>query len=69
MSEKFNTLKLKRIENSIRALDVSRATGIHPSTLSLIENGWKKASPETEKQIAEAIEQLSSLRRGGSQNE
>jgi transcriptional regulator with XRE-family HTH domain len=32
--------KLERVRQNLKALEVARKAGLHPSKLSLIENGW-----------------------------
>jgi transcriptional regulator with XRE-family HTH domain len=39
-------LKLARIERGMKQLELSRLSGINPTRLSKIENGWVEVRPE-----------------------
>lgn len=51
-------LKRCRLEAGLRQLEICAITGIQPSRLSLLENGWLAVPPELERRIREAIELL-----------
>jgi hypothetical protein len=48
-------LKIARIRQGRRQLDLARTTGIHATRLSKIENGWEKPQPEERRTILTAL--------------
>jgi len=52
-------LKILRIRAGLKQLEVAQAVGIHPTALSLIENGWRPLTRELAARITAAIEELS----------
>jgi transcriptional regulator with XRE-family HTH domain len=53
-------LKIERQRNKVRQLDITRRTGISPTRISKIENGWEAAPPDIEAAIRSAIRDLAS---------
>jgi len=58
-------IKLRRMRHGIRQIELAQRLGIAPSTLSLIENGWKPVTDERAQEIASAIDGLASAQAGG----
>lgn len=48
-------LKIARIRQGRKQLDLARSTGIHATRLSKIENGWERPRPDELKRIAAAL--------------
>ena len=55
-------LKLKRVSARIKQLELARRLGVSPTTLSLIENGWREASPELVERILAALSSMAEER-------
>ena len=51
-------LKILRIRAGLKQLEVAQKVGMHPTALSLIENGWRPLTPELAERIIAAIEEL-----------
>ena len=52
MTSKLNPLKLARLEQGLSQWAVARETGIHQSTISLYEQGYKDPKPEHKETLA-----------------
>lgn len=52
---KGKDLKILRIQNDKKAIDVCLAAGISPSKLSLIERGYKECPKELYEKLVEII--------------
>jgi transcriptional regulator with XRE-family HTH domain len=48
-------LKIERTKRGIKSIWIAKATGIHPSRLSRIENGWDEPRKEEYEAIAKAL--------------
>ena len=55
-------LKILRIRAGLKQLEVAQKVGMHPTALSLIENGWRPLTPELAERIIAAIEELKDAR-------
>jgi transcriptional regulator with XRE-family HTH domain len=49
------TIKIARIRHGCKQLEVARQTGINPTRLSKIENGWMEPRPEEVAAICAAL--------------
>ncbi len=54
--------KLRRIESNLKALEVARKTGLPPSRLSLIENGWVNPTSAEIEKLRKAIPNLDEVK-------
>lgn len=52
---KITRMKKIRLEQGLSQIDISRLTGLHPSTISLIETGRLRPTERQEKVIATAL--------------
>ncbi len=50
--------KLARVQSNLKALEVARKSGLAPSRLSLIENGWVDPTPREIAKLRKAIPNL-----------
>jgi transcriptional regulator with XRE-family HTH domain len=55
MSSKLNPLKLTRMEKGLSQWEIAKETGIHQSTISLYERGYKDPKPEHKEILAKAL--------------
>jgi len=55
MSSKLNPLKLTRMEKGLSQWAVAKETGIHQSTISLYERGYKEPTPDHKVILAKAL--------------
>lgn len=52
----MSELKKQRLLKGLTQIHVSKKTGIHHSTLSLIENGWQKPTADQILRLVKALE-------------
>ena len=50
-----SSLKVVRVGKGVKAIALAKATGIHPSRISQIENGWVEPKREEKRAIAKAM--------------
>lgn len=58
----LTVFKLARIESNLKALEVARKSGLNPSRLSLIENGWVAPTPAEIQKLRKAIPNLGEVK-------
>lgn len=54
MTNQAFRLRMLRLSNKLQASAVSKQSGIHQSTLSRVENGWRLLTPNQAESLIEA---------------
>ncbi len=55
MKRPVSPVRLRRVERGERAVEVAMRAALHPSRLSVIENGWVSPRPDELKRLARAL--------------